>query len=192
MKIVDAKGLTCPQPLILTRKTLAEKSGDFRIVLDDTIAKNNIERFLKHENQKFVITENEEEIFIDVTEVPDENVIEVEKMDTGAKPVYVFKTEGVGSDELGKMLTAGFLATIKEVIPLPVAIVFYHEGVKLVLDDSDYLQSFEELQKLGIKLIICGNCVKFYDVVDRVALGDISNAYDILTIMSNAHHIVYP
>jgi len=191
MKIVDAKGLSCPQPLILTRKTLAEKSGDFRMVLDDQIARKNIERFLKHENQQYRISETESEIWIDVSNAKIA-APEPEQSNNSARPVYVFKTKGVAEDELGQMLTAGFMATLKEVRPLPAAIVFYHQAVFLTLDDSSYLEALRELQDLGIKLMICGNCVKFYDVVERVAVGEVSNAFDILTLFSNAHHLVYP
>lgn len=191
MKIVDAKGLSCPQPLILTRKTIAEKSGDFRLVLDDEIARKNIERLLKHENKEFSVTTENDEILIDVKNAMDTKEIE-EIIPEGNQPVYVFKTRGVADDELGKMLTNGFLNTIKEVRPLPESIVFYHEGVYLTLDDSPYLQVLSELEELGIKITVCGNCVKFYDVVDRVKIGEISNAFDILTTLSNAHHLIYP
>ena len=191
MKKVDAKGLSCPQPLILTRKTLAEKSGDFRMVLDDQIARKNIERFLQHENQNYKITETAEEIWIDISNDNSSEPAE-EKEESSDKPVYVFKTKGVAEDELGQMLTAGFFATLKEVQPLPEAIVFYHEAVFLTLDDSAHLEVLQALQDLGIKIMICGNCVKFYDVVERVAVGEISNAFDILTLFSNAHHLVYP
>ena len=193
MRIIDAKGLSCPQPLLLTRKALAEGLGDFTVVVDDEIAKKNIERFLNHENKKFEIKREDGEILISVkSEVSNKGIIEGIAEAVDNRPVYVFKTKGVAQDELGQMLTGGFLDTIKDVTPLPEAIVFYHEGVFLVLDDSPFLDKLQVLQELGIKVIICGNCVNFYDVVERVAVGEISNAFDILSILSKAHHLIYP
>ena len=191
MKIVDAKGLACPQPLILTRKAIGEKIGNFRVVVDDPISKKNIERYLKHEKKDYKISEEDALIYIDV--ISDLSAVEeVEEAEQVNKPVYVFKFNGVAEDELGKVLTEGFLATIKEVTPLPEAIVFYHEGVYLALDDSPYLEILKELEDLGVKLFVCGTCVKFYDVVERVKIGEVSNAYDILAVMTNAHHLIYP
>jgi selenium metabolism protein YedF len=191
MKIVDAKGLACPQPLILTRKAIGEKIGNFRVVVDDPISKKNIERYLKHEKKDYKISEEDGLIYIDV--ISDLSAVEeVEEAEQVNKPVYVFKFNGVAEDELGKVLTEGFLATIKEVTPLPEAIVFYHEGVYLALDDSPYLEILKELEDLGVKLFVCGTCVKFYDVVERVKIGEVSNAYDILAVMTNAHHLIYP
>ena len=117
MKIVDAKGLACPQPLILTRKAIGEKIGNFRVVVDDPISKKNIERYLKHEKKDYKISEEDGLIYIDV--ISDLSAVEeVEEAEQVNKPVYVFKFNGVAEDELGKVLTEGFLATIKEVTPL--------------------------------------------------------------------------
>ncbi len=191
MKIVDAKGLACPQPLILTRKAIGEKIGNFQVVVDDPISRKNIERYLKHEKKEYKISEENGLIYIDVKSEQN-SVEEVKEEEQGNKPVYVFKNNGVAEDELGEILTKGFLATIKEVNPLPEAIVLYHEGIFLALDDSPYLDILNELENLGVKLYVCGTCVKFYDVVERVKIGEVSNAYDILAVMSGAHHLIYP
>ena len=194
MKIIDAKGLSCPQPLLLTRKALLEGSESFKVIVDDLISKKNIERFLNHEKQKFDFFSNDDEITISVTREDDscEVLEEIVEEKVKNRPIYVFKTDGVAEDELGRKLTFGFLQTMKDVTPLPEAIIFYHKGVMMVLDDSPVLEPLKELGSLGIQLAICGDCVKFYDVVDRIAVGEISNGFDILTLKSNAHHLVYP
>jgi selenium metabolism protein YedF len=106
--------------------------------------------------------------------------------------VYVFKKARVAEDELGEMLTLGFLDTIKEVEPLPDKMIFYHEGVKMVLEDSPVLEKLKDLEKMGVEILICGDCVNFYNVKDKVRVGTISNAYDILKAFTDAEHLIYP
>ena len=47
-KIVDARGKPCPAPLIMTKQALGEigVGETLRILLDNEISKNNVERFL--------------------------------------------------------------------------------------------------------------------------------------------------
>ena len=45
VKIIDARGLSCPQPLMLTRKALKQqKQGTFEVLVDSGTARENIIR----------------------------------------------------------------------------------------------------------------------------------------------------
>ena len=47
-KSIDAKGLACPQPVILCRKAMAEAGLDeIEIVVDNEAARENVLRFLR-------------------------------------------------------------------------------------------------------------------------------------------------
>ncbi|MFH1514302.1 MAG: sulfurtransferase TusA family protein [bacterium] len=42
---IDARGLSCPQPVILTRRKIKEiDEGEFTVLVDNEIAKNNVIR----------------------------------------------------------------------------------------------------------------------------------------------------
>ncbi|WP_300409252.1 sulfurtransferase TusA family protein [Lagierella sp.] len=64
MKNIDARGLSCPEPVIKTQN--AVKSGDksLEIVVDTNIAKENIVRFLESENFKVEVLESGSDITI--------------------------------------------------------------------------------------------------------------------------------
>ncbi len=200
MKIIDAKGLVCPQPLILTKKALkkVEVNEQFIILLDNETSVQNINRFLKENNAQSEIDKEDEIYKIIVTKLP-ENIPEPAsdnlKIINGIKVgthVYVFKKVRVAEDELGEMLTFGFLDTIKEVEPLPDKMIFYHEGVKMVLEDSPVLEKLKDMERMGVEILICGDCVNFYKVKGKVRVGTISNAYDILKAFTDAGHLIYP
>ena len=200
MREVDAKGLICPKPLILTKKMLNEVSVNeqFIVLIDNETSKTNVRRFLKDNKAKVEFTREDNTYRLLVTKLEEnishseaENFSELHRTKKG-NHIYILKTRSVANDELGEMLTNGFLDTIKEVEPLPDKLIFYHEGVFLTLDDSPVLDKLKVLESLGVEILICGNCVNYYDVVDRVSVGKVSNAYDILQAMTNAGHLIYP
>ncbi|MEG1837165.1 MAG: sulfurtransferase TusA family protein [Synergistaceae bacterium] len=45
MTIIDARGLSCPQPVILTQKAFKEGKVPFSVKVDNEIAVENIKRF---------------------------------------------------------------------------------------------------------------------------------------------------
>lgn len=49
---IDARGLSCPQPVILAQKGLQKNPEGISILVDSVTAKNNVERFLKNAGYK--------------------------------------------------------------------------------------------------------------------------------------------
>jgi hypothetical protein len=62
----------------------------------------------------------------------------------------------------------------------------------MTIERSPYLEELKKLEDAGIELLICGNCVNFYNVTDKVRVGTISNAYTILKAKTDASHLIYP
>jgi len=197
MKIIDAKRLECPKPLILTKRALKKTSDDLMILIDNETSMQNVKKFLI-DNKVKVSIEKKAEVYHLKTQrsgdskeiLPAEDYCKIPV--AKGNHVYVFKNFGVAQDELGKMLTNGFLDTICEVEPLPAKIIFYHEGAKLTTEGSPVIDKLQKLEKLGVELLICGNCLQFYGLTEKVEVGIVSNAYTILKAMTDAHHLIYP
>jgi len=50
---IDARGLTCPQPVVLTRNALAElESGVVMVYVDNETARDNVKRMAENEGQR--------------------------------------------------------------------------------------------------------------------------------------------
>ena len=49
MKTVDARGLSCPEPVIMTKKALASKDSSYEILVDNITDKQNVTRFASHQ-----------------------------------------------------------------------------------------------------------------------------------------------
>ena len=64
MTSVDARGLSCPQPVIMTQKTLKSKGVPFTVIVDNEVAVDNISRFAQSQKLKVNVKEENEEFFI--------------------------------------------------------------------------------------------------------------------------------
>lgn len=58
-KEVDARGLSCPEPVIMTMKAVDKNCNEIIVKVDTNIAKENVMRFLK--GKKFNVTVEEKE-----------------------------------------------------------------------------------------------------------------------------------
>ena len=59
MKEVDARGLSCPEPLMLTAEALKNASGPVKVLVSEPHQKMNVEKFAKDHGKKAVSTEKD-------------------------------------------------------------------------------------------------------------------------------------
>ncbi len=61
MQTIDARGLSCPQPVLLVQKEIMQNSpSEMMVLLDNNVAVENVTRFAEHSGYK-VICKNEAE-----------------------------------------------------------------------------------------------------------------------------------
>ena len=67
MKEVDARGLSCPEPLMLTAEALKDAKGPIKVLVSEPHQRTNVEKFAKDHGKKATTTEkgSEFEIVID-------------------------------------------------------------------------------------------------------------------------------
>lgn len=65
MKRIDTCGMSCPQPVLMTKKSLEENPEGLDIIVDNNTAKGNVERFLKSTGYTSKTTENDETFIIE-------------------------------------------------------------------------------------------------------------------------------
>lgn len=65
MSKVDTRGMSCPQPILMTKNALKENPAEIIILIDNKTAETNVSRFLKKSN--YIIEEvvnNNDDYFI--------------------------------------------------------------------------------------------------------------------------------
>ncbi len=200
--VVDARGLPCPQPVILTRKALQE-SDELTTIVDDETARQNVTRMAEKAGATVQADERDDGIYLYITqgETPRNQVFRVSEGASASpeatKPgfsnlVLLISSEfmGRGDDELGHILIRGFFHTLGEVEPLPNTIIFFNSGVKLVAQGSPVLDDLQDLHGRGIEILACGTCLGHYDLKDKIAVGEVSNMYTIAETMLGAGKVL--
>ncbi len=203
-ELINAKGLACPQPVILTKKGL-EAHNEITVLVDNTTAVENIKRFASSAGCSVQVTEEEGGTFrMDLKkqegpvlkdQVSESFVCCTDAPSSVAGPtVFVIagQTMGKGSDELGSVLMKAFIHTAIDLEAGPDVMIFYNAGVKLTAEGSDFLGDLKELEKKGVKILVCGTCVNYFNLTGKIAVGVVSNMYDIASTLSTAGRIVKP
>jgi selenium metabolism protein YedF len=98
---------------------------------------------------------------------------------------------GEGDPELGVILMRAFCQTVVQ-LPAPQKLLFYNRGIFLTLDDSAVLTELKGLEETGVELLVCGTCLDFYKVRDRLGAGKVSNMFSILESQMQAGRIIQP
>ncbi|MBU1106801.1 MAG: sulfurtransferase-like selenium metabolism protein YedF, partial [Candidatus Riflebacteria bacterium] len=179
------------------KKTLAESaSGDIiRVLLDNKIACENVLRYLTGNGAK-VTTESESPDYCLKAVISDSSACEICVPDSQkAKPPAVAITHsgmGHGSEELGRILIQACINALHSIEPRPSTMVFYNSGVHLACEGSPVLPALEELERLGVKILVCGTCLEYFSLADKRKVGVTSNMFEILTAMSEAGHVITP
>lgn len=57
MSLIDARGLSCPEPMILLRKAMASKEARYEMLVDNHAAKENTSRYAKSQGYEVTVTE---------------------------------------------------------------------------------------------------------------------------------------
>ncbi len=194
MKEIDARDLACPGPVLKTKDALAGSSaGDrIRVIVDNKAARDNVLRFAQSGGDPArVISESDEKIEIEITRGEGEGE-SCQPLLVAAPPVVFVgsDTMGRGDDKLGKILIGAMLGALPETTPRPSAIVFMNAGVKLAVESSEMLDKIRKLEELGIEILVCGTCLDYFNLKDKVAVGKVSNMFSILETFLKAGNVV--
>lgn len=108
------------------------------------------------------------------------------------EPAILFASDkiGRGNEELGEILTRAIIYSFIEVEPKPKTIIFMNSGVKLVTQSSEVLEDLKKLVELGVEILVCGTCLDFFGLKDKIAVGEISNAYTIAETLLGTGKVV--
>jgi len=196
---VDARGQICPKPLIMTKKALADLAAgrEMSVLIDNETSRQNVCRLLEDNGAEATWTEAGGVFTIRVKKISDE-MPQTRAEDYCTPPVrpYAIAVKndkmGFGSDELGQILIKAFINTIQEAPSLPDAIAFYNNGVHLAVEGSPVIDSLTELQSRGVKILVCGTCLDYFDKTGQLKVGTVSNMYDIIEALTTAEHVVVP
>jgi selenium metabolism protein YedF len=199
MKEIDARGLACPTPVLMTKAAVEDEGAQaLTVVVDNEASQQNVVRFLESKGFNatastrgvdFIITglADDQPVSETSVEMPTQRIVE------GRQKIMVMCATdriGVGDDELGRKLMINFIKTIGEMGPELWRLIFVNNGVKLTVKGSQLVPVLQDYQESGLTILVCGTCLTHYNLLDQKQVGETTNMLDIVTAMQLADKVI--
>lgn len=200
--VIDAKGKECPRPVIMAKKEIDSGNNSFVVEVDNNIAVQNLKKLansqgfaasIEEENNLFKVYFSKDSDEVSEAEECSEvlDKLEENKQELGTWSVFIGKEIiGAGNEELGKSLMKMYLYTISESDNLPKSILFMNDGVKVPTLNDQAIEHLKDLEKEGVEILVCGACLNFYGLEEKLKVGKVSNMYDITNCMKEASKVI--
>ncbi len=200
IKRLNCEKMTCPMPVIATKKELeALEGGLLEVTVDNNTAKENLLKLaasmqlaveLKEEGDLYKVT------FVKTGDMstgllPEENC-QLAEIDPFNEVVMIGSNLlGSGDEALGVILMKGFIYTLSETKPFPKKILFVNSGVKLTAENEESIENLKKMEAEGVEILSCGTCLDFYHIMDKLEVGKVANMYDIVdALKKNPNRLV--
>lgn len=192
---VDARGLACPQPVILAKKALEASNEPVMAIVDNETAKENIIKLAKSMNCEYRDYEKDGFFYIEISkgELPEDTA--AEECGAGSKlgdtVIFVQADKlGRGDDELGALLMRNLIYTLTESEPYPKAVLFVNGGATLTTVNEHTVENLRILEGAGVKIVTCGTCLDVFGLKEKLSVGVIGNMYDIVDNLKAAGNTI--
>ena len=206
LKVVNAMGDACPIPVVKTKNAIKELSGAGMVetLVDNEIAVQNLTKFGNSKGFTVSSEKKTEKDFTVTFQIPENSTTSTPATESavpactpdskkhGLVAVLSANTMGNGEEQLGKILMKSFIFALTKQDQLPEIILCYNSGASLTCEDSDSLEDLKSLEAEGVKILTCGTCLDFYGLKESLAVGSVTNMYEIVEIMENAGTIIRP
>ncbi len=196
---LDCRGLSCPQPVLETKKALDwMETGCLRVMVDNEAARTNVTNFALAQGCE-----------VESEGLGGDFLLRIRKLGSPATPpptpfacpspgakgtVILISSEvlGRGDDVLGKTLMAAYLDTLSQFAKEISHVILMNSGVKLAAEGSLVLDQLRGLEKVGAQVLSCGTCLNHYGLRERLQVGGVSNMLSILETLFSAGRVLSP
>jgi selenium metabolism protein YedF len=97
---------------------------------------------------------------------------------------------GQGDDGLGGKIVTNFIKTMKEMGDDLWRLVLLNGGVKLAVEGAEALPYLQELAQKGLGILVCGPCLKTFNLFEKKQVGELTSMMDIVTSMQVADKVI--
>ena len=191
---IDARGKACPQPVIMAKKEIDGGCRDLTILVDNRTAVENLTRLGNSAGMQVTAGDNGNGLFVRLTgegKIVEEPIIACPATGNGYAVFIGKDVVGAGDYELGYNLMKMALYTLAQGDSVPAYVLFMNAGVKLPAgEEQQVIDSLMTLLEKGSIILVCGTCLNYYGIADRLKVGTVSNMYDIMSAMQRADKVI--
>ncbi|MHB9073426.1 MAG: sulfurtransferase-like selenium metabolism protein YedF [Desulfobaccales bacterium] len=108
------------------------------------------------------------------------------------KTLVLLATDSLGQGDagLGRHIVVNFLRTMKEMGDDLWRLVMLNGAVKLTVEGSEALPYLQELSRKGLGILVCGPCLKTFNLLEKKQVGELTSMVDIVTSMQLADKVI--
>jgi selenium metabolism protein YedF len=121
-----------------------------------------------------------------------ENPMKAEPAPEAKKTLVLLAADslGKGDHELGRKIVINFIRTMKEMGDDLWRLVLLNSGVKLAVEGSEALPQLQALAGEGLGILVCGPCLKTFNLLEKKQVGELTSMIDIVTSMQIADKVI--
>jgi selenium metabolism protein YedF len=176
LMMVDARGLACPKPVMMTDEALSNtESGTIEVLVDELNSADNIAFFAGQRGLKAEIVRENGHFKVSMVKegvppAPDPTAVEPASQTPTLS--LIVATDVMGKEEaLGKILMKAYFETVKAYKQLPDAIFFLNTGVRLTTKDVEMVAVLKDIEAMGVEIFTCGTCLKYFNLESELKVG---------------------
>jgi selenium metabolism protein YedF len=186
---IDARGLNCPLPVVRTKQALEGlEEGEVTVLIERPDGCQNVQRFAESQGCAVKVEERDGLFYIHIRK---EKTIPAAASQPGRDVVFITTDRlGTGDRQLGEILMKAFLNTLWDAEPKPAKLLFLNDAVRLTTEGSEVLDSLRLLEEVGVEIFSCGTCLEYYELKDKLQVGQITNMYDTVDSLLSASKVI--
>jgi hypothetical protein len=105
--------------------------------------------------------------------------------------LWYLSSDILGKEEaIGSRLVQSFFNSLHERLDEPGTFAFVNRGILLALDDSPVLEALHHLEAGGSRFFSCGTCLDYYQVRDRLAVGEVGSMARLQELMVTSEKVI--
>jgi selenium metabolism protein YedF len=187
-RVVDARGLPCPRPVVETKKALEEvEEGVATVLVDSPESRENVKRFAESQGCQVEVVEKEGHFRLEIAKGESQ---EAARKMSGDVVLIESDCLGTGDRELGEILMRAFLNTLWDTEPKPTKVLFLNSAVNLTTEGSEVLDTLRLLEEEGVRILSCGTCLEYYGLKEQLRVGQVTNMYDTVSSLIAADKVI--
>jgi tRNA 2-thiouridine synthesizing protein A len=196
MKVLDVRGLACPEPIVQAKRALVDQGEtQVQLLVDSPVTRDSLKKFAASKGYRYAETPSGEGWRIDLSAGEASPSASPAPTVTAKRPPVVLcrhQTFGPASGTLGALLIRAFFKTLLDLETKPAKIIFINEGVDLPCHDEAIIDYCRKLIEQGCEVMSCGTCLDYFKLLDQLQVGRVGNMYDIAGALLDAGHVVEP
>jgi selenium metabolism protein YedF len=200
MVTLNMLGQPCPIPVVEAKKTLLQ-GQDVMVLVDNAIAVQNLEKMSAGLGFDFSFEQKGEAEFAVTIKVKVQTgnpaavlqqCQEAPTVTASGGIVFLITSDqiGVSAEEPGKKLIQTFLYSLAQLPAAPEIILLINAGVKLAAEGSNVLDNLKTLAANGADIRSCGQCLNYYGLTEKLAVGKITNMLEIVEFLTSSRRTV--